>query len=132
MDDEAIGRKVRELRTKLGLRGVDLAKKAGLSQAQVSRLENGLQPFRSATLIKLARVLEVAPLYLAVAGKGDALVRTAEELAEYGLTPSRKLRKAMTDADFLKFLEECSRTAGLHKKNLVAMKKALKRAMRKR
>ncbi len=42
MDRKTAGKKVRELRTRLGLRGSDLAKKAGLSQAQISRLERGL------------------------------------------------------------------------------------------
>ncbi|MHC4913961.1 MAG: helix-turn-helix domain-containing protein, partial [Planctomycetota bacterium] len=46
MDQKAIGRKIRELRSKMGLTTVTLAKKVRLSQAQVSRLENGLQGFR--------------------------------------------------------------------------------------
>ena len=41
-----------------------LAAKVGISQAQVSRLENGQQGFRSGTLVKLAKALKVSPFRL--------------------------------------------------------------------
>jgi transcriptional regulator with XRE-family HTH domain len=37
----------------------DLAAKVGISQAQISRLENGQQGFRSETLVKIAKALKV-------------------------------------------------------------------------
>jgi transcriptional regulator with XRE-family HTH domain len=59
-----IGRTVRELRTKRGLTTTVLAKKVGISQAQVSRLENDEQGFRSGTLVKIASALGVKPWFL--------------------------------------------------------------------
>ena len=47
-----------------GSRAAALGKKVGISQAQVSRLENGQQGFRSGTLVKLARALKVPPFRL--------------------------------------------------------------------
>jgi len=59
-----IGQTVRELRTKRGMTTTDLAKKVGISQAQISRLENDEQGFRSGTLVKLAKALAVRPWFL--------------------------------------------------------------------
>lgn len=129
MDQKAIGRKIRELRSKMGLTTVTLAKKVRLSQAQVSRLENGLQGFRSATLIKFAKVLGVPPIYFFVEGEETSTNKVAEELETYGLTPSKVLRKALSNAAFLKFAESCARSFKAHKKNLVKMEKAVNRVV---
>jgi transcriptional regulator with XRE-family HTH domain len=59
-----IGMTVKALRTDLGMTTTDLAKKVGISQAQISRLENGQQGFRSGTLVKIAKVLKVPPFRL--------------------------------------------------------------------
>jgi transcriptional regulator with XRE-family HTH domain len=59
-----IGATVRALRTELNLTTTDLAKKVKISQAQISRLENGQQGFRSGTLVKIAEVLKVPPFRL--------------------------------------------------------------------
>ena len=59
-----IGASVRHFREKLGLSTTALAKKAGISQAQISRLENNQQGFRSPTLIKIAGCLKVRPWVL--------------------------------------------------------------------
>ncbi len=67
---EAIGRKVCELRDSQNMTTTALAKKAGISQAQVSRLENGLQGFRSDTLLDIALALGVKPADLVSAWKG--------------------------------------------------------------
>ncbi len=69
---EAIGRKVYALRKTRKLNTIQLAKKAGISQAQVSRLENGLQGFRSDTLLEIAMALDVHPRELVAAWKGKA------------------------------------------------------------
>ncbi len=129
MDQKAIGRKIRELRSKMGLTTVTLAKKVKLSQAQVSRLENGLQGFRSATLIKFAKVLGVPPIYFFVEGEDASTTKVAEELETYGLTASKTLRKAMANPAFLKFCEQCAKAFKTHKKNLVKMEKAVKRVV---
>jgi len=59
MKPKDIGATVRARRTELKLTTTDLAKKVKISQAQISRLENGLQGFRSGTLVKIAEVLKV-------------------------------------------------------------------------
>lgn len=46
-----------------------LAEKVGVSQAQVSRLENGLHGFRSGTLVKIAKALKVPAFRLYMTDK---------------------------------------------------------------
>jgi len=58
---KSIGNLVREYRYRMRISTTELAKRVGISQAQVSRLENGQQGFRSGTLIRLAIVLGVKP-----------------------------------------------------------------------
>jgi len=129
MNQKEIGQKIRELRSKMGLTTVTLAKKVRLSQAQVSRLENGLQGFRSATLIKFAKALNVAPIYFFVEGEETSTNKVAEELEGHGLTPSRGLRKALANPAFLRFAERCAKSYKVHKKNLVRMEAAVKRVV---
>ena len=69
MKPKNIGATVRTIRTELGMTTTDLAKKVGISQAQISRLENGQQGFRSGTLVKIAKVLKVAPFRLFMTDK---------------------------------------------------------------
>ncbi len=64
MKPKDIGATVRAIRTELGMTTTALAKKVGISQAQISRLENGQQGFRSGTLVKLAKALKVPPFRL--------------------------------------------------------------------
>jgi transcriptional regulator with XRE-family HTH domain len=59
-----IGATVKMLRNGLGLSATALAGKVGISQAQVSRLEDGQHSFRSGTLVKLAKALKVPPFRL--------------------------------------------------------------------
>jgi transcriptional regulator with XRE-family HTH domain len=59
-----IGLTVKTLRGALGMTTTELAKKVGISQAQISRLENGQQGFRSGTLVKIAKTLRVPPFRL--------------------------------------------------------------------
>ena len=121
MDSAYIGHKIRELRRRQGLNTITLAKKVRLSQAQVSRLENGLQGFRSAMLLKFARVLGVPPVYFFVNGEDTSERAVGENLEAEALTPSKTLRKALTDPAFLKFATRCARAANVHKKNLMRM-----------
>ncbi len=60
----SVGRQMRMRREDLGISATGFAKKVGLSQAQVSRLENGHQGFRSGTLARIAKALGVAPASL--------------------------------------------------------------------
>jgi transcriptional regulator with XRE-family HTH domain len=64
MDKKDIGRRVQTLRKRRGLTMRELAGRTGLSQGQVSRLENGRQGFRSATLMRVAEALGVRPYHL--------------------------------------------------------------------
>lgn len=69
MKPKDIGATVKALRMELGMTTTDLAKKVGISQAQISRLENGQQGFRSGTLLKIASVLKVPPFRLLMTDK---------------------------------------------------------------
>ncbi len=69
MKQKDIGATVRAIRTELGMTTTDLAKKVDISQAQISRLENGQQGFRSGTLVKIARVLKIPPFRLFMTDK---------------------------------------------------------------
>ena len=95
----------------------------------MSRLENGLQGFRSATLTRMAKVLGVPPTYFSLEVESDKVSQNdvAEALDDVGLTPSRTLVAAMKDERFLKFLEKCAKAIRSHKKNLVRMTKALQK-----
>ena len=64
MKPQDIGVAVKAIRTELGMTVTDLAKKIGISQAQIARLENGQQDFRSQTLVRIARALKVPPFRL--------------------------------------------------------------------
>ena len=72
-----IGKRVRGLREHRGFTTSDLAFKVGMSQAQISRLENGRQGFRTETLKKIAGALEVEIGYLVspISDSSSALVQ---------------------------------------------------------
>ncbi|MHC5057827.1 MAG: helix-turn-helix domain-containing protein [Planctomycetota bacterium] len=59
-----IGFRMARLREARGLTTVSLADLVGISQAQVSRPENGRQGFRSPTLVRITESLDVPPFYL--------------------------------------------------------------------
>jgi len=59
-----IGATVKAIRTELGMTTTALATKVGISQAQISRLENGQQGFRSDTVGRLAKALKIPPFRL--------------------------------------------------------------------
>lgn len=56
-----LGWSIRAFRQRVDMSTTDLAKKTGLSQAQISRLENNQQGLRSGTLLKIAKALRVKP-----------------------------------------------------------------------
>ena len=59
--NRTIGKKIARLSKERGANTISLGKAIGISQAQVSRLQNGLQGFRSGTLFKIAKALNVDP-----------------------------------------------------------------------
>ena len=63
MTSRDIGTRVKAVRDGRQMTTSDLARRVGISQAQISRLENGLQGFRSGTLIKIAKTLRNPPFY---------------------------------------------------------------------
>ena len=123
MDNKAIGAKLKKLRKEQGYTTTSLAKKLGISQAQISRLENGVQGFRSATLTKLAKALKVEPLYFFLEEKDKGEARIADRLASYGVTPSKRLLAALSRAQFRSVVE---RAARLQEQDPAAFKAAAK------
>ena len=69
MTAKDIGATVRAIRKEQGVTTTQLGKKVGISQAQISRLENGQQGFRSGTLVKIAKALKVPPFRLFMTDK---------------------------------------------------------------
>jgi transcriptional regulator with XRE-family HTH domain len=126
INNKAIGEKVRQLRARMGLTTVTLARKVGMSQAQVSRLENGLQGFRSATLIKFCRILGVDPVYVFVGDDAASVGKVTRELKRRGLQPTRTLQKALANAAFLRFAERCAKAFHSGKQKLPQMDKLIR------
>lgn len=56
-----VGQRIRKARKARGLTGAEFARLIRLSQAQVSRIESGLQDARSPVLFRIASVLRVSP-----------------------------------------------------------------------
>jgi transcriptional regulator with XRE-family HTH domain len=106
MDNQAIGAKVAKLRAKLNLTTTELAKMVGISQAQISRLENGKQGFRSATLSKIASALEVEPVWFFLKeGEEGPTGRVSEAAATYAAVAHPRLAEAMKSPHFLALVE---------------------------
>jgi len=129
---ELIGKKVRELRLERGLSAEALGKKVGVSQPQITRIENASTGLRSATLLKLAKALDVPAIHFFTDGEDSSDEAIADEFAKHGLTPSKTLCKQMADPRFRKFIEGCARSSQAHRKNIEKMEKALKRVTAKR
>ena len=64
MTSRDIGLRMTRVREGRGLSTISLARRVDISQAQISRLENGKQGFRSSTLLKIAEALEIPPFFL--------------------------------------------------------------------
>lgn len=101
MDNEAIGLKIVKLRTELNLTTTELARMVGISQAQISRLENGKQGFRSATLSKIADALGVKPVYF-------FMDETNADLSDFSgnmIAGSKNLKQALNSPLFIEAAE---------------------------
>ena len=106
MDNRTIGLKITKLRNKLNLTTTELAKMVGISQAQISRLENGKQGFRSATLTKIAKALNVKPVYFFMdSGDESPTGRVSEAAAIYGAVAHPRLADALKSPHFLAVAE---------------------------
>jgi transcriptional regulator with XRE-family HTH domain len=115
MNERSIGAKVAGFRQAQGLTTTKLAQKVGISQAQISRLENGKQGFRSATLEKIANALSVRISDL-VRDDGDG---------NGALSP--KLAAALRNKGFLVFMEQAAAAYLENPKALAALDKTLTR-----
>jgi len=98
MYEKQIGLRVSKLREQQGLTTTALAKRVGISQAQISRLENGKQGFRSQTLAKIAHALGVKPGYFYTE---EGVAR--ENVAVYGVPG--KLGEALKHPEFRDLME---------------------------
>src|SRR3990170_930241 len=79
MDDLRLGALVRTLRRRLGWRQVDLARRAGVSQSAVSRLETGhLDELSLSTIRRIAAALEIT-VDFAPRWRGGELARLLDE-----------------------------------------------------
>ena len=96
--EKQIGLRVSKLREQQGLTTTELAKRVGISQAQISRLENGKQGFRSATLVRIAQALGVRPAHFWTDEEGEPA---------YGATG--ELGKALARPEFRDVMEKAAR-----------------------
>ena len=90
-----IGRKVSELRERQRLTTVQLAGMVGVSQAQISRLENGKQGFRTSTLTRIAQALKVPTSYFLT--EQDPAIATALEHPEFRAQVKEAADKFLAD-----------------------------------
>ena len=95
MTDREIGLKVNKLRQEQGMTTTELAKRVGVSQAQISRLENGKQGFRSRTLARIGEALGVRPVYFYLAPSPQDGIGRGELIGAPG-----KLGEAMKSPEF--------------------------------
>lgn len=93
-----IGRRMAALRRRKGLTMRRIGELTGLSEGQISRLENGQQGFRSETLIRIARALGVEPFSL-------YLPAGWEEREAQGSEFDRVLTAALREPRFVSLLE---------------------------
>ena len=98
MDDLRLGALVRTLRRRLGWRQVDLARRAGVSQSAVSRLETGhLDELSLSTIRRIAAALEIT-VDFAPRWRGGELARLLDEgHAQLVKVAVRDLRAATWD-----------------------------------
>ena len=89
-----IGRRIMRFREMRGLTTTELAKRVGISQAQISRLENAKQGFRSATLFKIADALDVPVIVFLLPEASEIKSESKNEV----LGGLQTLGKALQDA----------------------------------
>ena len=82
----AIGQRIRELRTRLGLRQEDLARRTGIARPNIARLEFGRHLPSLSSLTKIAAGLRVAVGDLIVPPPASGLPPDEQELIEAGMS----------------------------------------------
>lgn len=110
LSNREIGLKMMRLRETLGLTTTELARKVGLSQAQISRLENGSQGFRSHTLMRIAEALGVKPIYFYMDQEDLSKVAVVSEREDlYGPGVPDELKEALRSPRFKRFASKAAR-----------------------
>ncbi len=104
--ERRIGTLVSGLREEQGLTTTVLAERVGISQAQISRLENGRQGFRSGTLVKIAHALGVRPVYFFLNHKAGSA--SLDELPGKALKAPGRLGEALEHVEFMGLAEEAA------------------------
>jgi transcriptional regulator with XRE-family HTH domain len=102
VDAREVGRRIRALRKAKGLTMREVAGLAGISQGQLSRLENGKQGLRSGTLARIAEALGVEPYVLYLPGPAE------EEAARYPEVGG-ELARALAEPEFVTLMEAVAR-----------------------
>lgn len=77
-----IGQRLRDRRKQLGLTQEELAERADLSQNFIARVENGATGLGDASIIRLARSLEVSTDYLLTGAMSHSDCQRLEKLIE--------------------------------------------------
>jgi len=102
VDNETIGRKLRDIRKKRGMTLMELARHVGITFSQISRLELGQQSFRTQTLARITAALGVKPSHVFVEEDAGAV---AEASPPCGLAAGGDLRAAMKSRKFFRVVE---------------------------
>jgi len=93
MDGQKFNRQIAgrmdKLRRQLGITTTELAALVGISQAQISRLGNGRQGFRSFTLAKIANALSVPPSYFVIEDESLAQGMADPTFRQFAATRAR-------------------------------------------
>ena len=98
MDAKQLGIRIGALRKERGLTMRQLAERTGVSHGQISRLENGKQGFRSDTLLRIARALDVQPYAIYMPEKAAQIEGAARRIGG-------TLRRALKDPQFVSLME---------------------------
>jgi len=102
--NSGIGNRMRAIREEKGLISTDLAQMVGMSQAQISRLENGKQGFRSATLHKIADALKVKAVFLINGEQKASPASMVRDVSFYGPGMPKEVVEALSSAKYEAFL----------------------------
>jgi len=130
LDQKQIAKKLVRLREELGLTAREVANKVKLSQAQISRLENGKQNFRSKTLVKIAKALGVKPLFFFLDEKDTPATKQVFESApKYSSKRSPTISKALSYPEFSRLLEQMSESFLIDKRAFLPVANLIQKAI---
>ena len=113
-----------KLREKLGMTTTELARRVGISQAQISRLENGKQGFRANTLARISEALGVKPIYFFMDEEADR--EAGGKAPIYGLAAGGELVDALRSPEFVHVAEQLAEAYFHRKEAFQAMRLAAK------